>query len=259
MKKIRILLVALLVISVGFLSGCNEQTAIEQENKLPTASCSANPTEGVAPLTVNFVGSGSDSDGIITSYYWDFDDGESSMEQNPNHTFQSSGVYTVTLTVKDDKGAGRTATVEITVTEPPSNQIPTCSLDVNTNSGDAPFTVTFYLTANDDDGKISFWELDINNDGAAEYSDSGEPPSSKQHTYSDSGTFTAVLTVVDNGSATTSDSVTITVSAPPPVKILSHSSYYHSGYFYVVGEVQNFGNNNIEFVKIVATFYNSAD
>lgn len=110
MKKIMILLITLMVISIGFLSGCNEQTAIEQENKLPTVSCSATSTEGVAPLTVNFVGLGSDSDGIIVSYYWDFGDGKTSNARNPTHTFYHDGDvysrrYTVKLTVTDDKGA----------------------------------------------------------------------------------------------------------------------------------------------------------
>jgi len=50
---------------------------------------------------------------------------------------------------------------------------------------------------------------------------------------------------------------TFTVTKPPGVEILSYSSYYTGGYFYVVGEVQNTGNQNAEFVKIVATFYDA--
>jgi PKD repeat protein len=219
MKKSIILLIVLTVGTVSCFSGCNEQTAIEQENKIPTASCSANPTEGMMPLTVNFVGSGSDSDGIITSYHWDFGDGESSTQQNPTHTYQSSGTYTVTFTVEDDKGGGKTATIEITVTEAPLNQNPTCSLNVNSNSGNAPFTVTFLLNADDEDGSVSFWELDIDNDGTAEYSDSGVPPSGQQHTFEDSGTYVAKLTVTDNEGASDYDTVTITVNTPPPEPI----------------------------------------
>jgi len=162
------------------------------------------------------VGSGSDSDGIVTSYSWDFDDGSSSTEQNPTHAFQSSGSYTVTLIVRDDKNAGGTATVVITVTEAPSNKIPTCSLNVDKNSGDAPLIVTFLINANDEDGSISFWSLDINNDGTSDYSGSGIPPSGKQHTYQNSGTYVAKLTVTDNEGAVNYNTVTITVNVPPP-------------------------------------------
>ena len=215
MRKMAIMIIALTVVSIGFLSGCTQQTSVGVENKTPTAACSANPTEGIAPLTVNFIGSGSDSDGVIVTYHWDFDDGESSTQQNPTHTFYLSGTYIVTFTVKDDKNSEGTSTIKITVTETPSNKNPTCSLTVNSNSGEAPFTVTFLMSANDTDGSISFWELDINNDGTPEYSDSGSPPLGKQYTYQNPGTYTAKLTVTDNEGADSYDITTITVNTPP--------------------------------------------
>lgn len=45
-----------------------------------------------------------------------------------------------------------------------------------------------------------------------------------------------------------------TQTSEPP-EILSHSSYFNMGYFKVVGEVENTLPNNINFVQIVATFY----
>ena len=38
------------------------------------------------------------------TYLWNFGDGTTSTEQNPVHTYDSSGRYTVTLAVKDSKG-----------------------------------------------------------------------------------------------------------------------------------------------------------
>jgi hypothetical protein len=38
------------------------------------------------------------------SYSWDFSDGETSTDYNPIRAYKSDGVYTVTLTVTDDKG-----------------------------------------------------------------------------------------------------------------------------------------------------------
>jgi len=214
-KKKIVILIGLLFITMS-LCGCEEQSAVERDNKGPEASCSASPTSGIAPLTVNFVGLGSDSDGIIASYNWDFDDGEISTEQNPTHTFQSSGIYTVVLTVEDNEDATGTDSITISVSEAPSNKNPTCSLSSNKYSGDAPLTVTFVISANDEDGSISFWELNVDNDGTAEYSDTGTPPSGKQHTYQNPGTYTAELIVTDNEGATNYDTITVTVNTPPP-------------------------------------------
>jgi PKD repeat protein len=38
------------------------------------------------------------------SYLWDFGDGSTSVEKSPSHAFKNSGVYTVQLSVTDDKG-----------------------------------------------------------------------------------------------------------------------------------------------------------
>ncbi|SHI48826.1 PKD domain-containing protein [Aquimarina spongiae] len=41
----------------------------------------------------------------VNSYLWDFGDGNTSNEQNPSHTYETAGNYTVTLTVTNDVGA----------------------------------------------------------------------------------------------------------------------------------------------------------
>ncbi|WP_455393022.1 PKD domain-containing protein [[Eubacterium] cellulosolvens] len=91
------------------------------ENQPPTASALANPMSGPSPLTVSFTGTGTDNDGEIIAYYWDFDDGTVSNEQNPTHTFQNVETYNVQLTVTDDGDATGTAIVIISVTELPTD------------------------------------------------------------------------------------------------------------------------------------------
>ena len=117
MKKHLIVIgTAVLILAIG-LSGCTEQEINDNygdENKSPTASASANPIFGNAPLMVYFVGSGSDSDGNIISYYWNFDDGVTSTEQNPSHEFQTSGIYSVTLKVADNGDATDIYSIKIT-------------------------------------------------------------------------------------------------------------------------------------------------
>jgi len=123
MKKTMIFLIVLSFISIGILSGC-EQSSEKTENKNPTAYISAEPISGYAPLTVSFRGSGTDSDGHITSYNWDFGDGSSSGNQNQSHSYSSPGTYIATLTVTDNRGATGTIPRTITVQtpeEPPSS------------------------------------------------------------------------------------------------------------------------------------------
>lgn len=78
----------------------------------PTASFTAVPTNGQAPLTVQFTDT---STGSPTSWSWDFGDTGTSTAQNPSHTYSSAGTYTVKLTAANANGSG-TATGTITVT-----------------------------------------------------------------------------------------------------------------------------------------------
>ena len=64
-----------------------------------TASFTAQPTTGTAPLTVQFTDTSAPGDSPVSSWTWDFGDGGSSTDQNPLHTYQTPGVYTVSLTV----------------------------------------------------------------------------------------------------------------------------------------------------------------
>lgn len=86
---------------------------LEGENLPPAASINATATAGNTPFAVQFTGNGSDADGSIVSYHWDFGDGIISDQQNPIHTYQA-GIYTTVLTVTDNLGATGTDNVTIT-------------------------------------------------------------------------------------------------------------------------------------------------
>jgi len=58
------------------------------------------------------------------TYSWDFDDGESSNEQNPSHNYTAPGEYTVSLTITDEDGDQSTFTLTLTIIdEEKSNEI----------------------------------------------------------------------------------------------------------------------------------------
>lgn len=88
-------------------------------NQAPQVSASATPTSGNTPLFVSFTANGSDPDGFITSYQWNFGNGVTSTAQNPTYTYTTAGTYTASVMVTDDDGATATATVTINVSTPP--------------------------------------------------------------------------------------------------------------------------------------------
>jgi gliding motility-associated-like protein len=55
----------------------------------------------------------------ISSWYWDFADGNNTSDQNPIHSWDSAGYYNVMLIVEDDNGCIDTVTNEIIVFLPP--------------------------------------------------------------------------------------------------------------------------------------------
>lgn len=65
----------------------------------PVPQFTADVTEGLEPLTVQFTDLSTPGSGSITDWLWSFGDGDTSIEQNPEHTYNAPGVFSVSLTV----------------------------------------------------------------------------------------------------------------------------------------------------------------
>ncbi len=88
--------------------------APEEAKTAPTARCTATPSSGAPPLTVDFRSVGT-SDAGVKSYAWDFGDGTKSTEQNPKHTYSSAGNYNATCTVTDNNNMTGTGSAPVSV------------------------------------------------------------------------------------------------------------------------------------------------
>src|SRR5262245_35621177 len=88
--------------------------APEEVKTAPTARCTATPSSGAPPLTVDFRSVGT-SDAGVKSYAWDFGDGTKSTEQNPRHTYTSAGNYNATCTVVDNNNMSATGSAPVAV------------------------------------------------------------------------------------------------------------------------------------------------
>jgi poly(hydroxyalkanoate) depolymerase family esterase len=176
-------------------------------NDAPNADISASSTNVSTGDTVDFDGSDStDPDGSIASYEWDFGDGTTATGATASHSYSSGGVYDVTLTVTDDKGATGTATVSITA-DAPGNDAPSVDIEASATSITEGDTVDFDGSGSSDvDGSIDSYEWDFTNDGTT---DASGPTAS--HTYESPGTVEAKLTLIDNDGGVSSATVTIDV------------------------------------------------
>lgn len=89
--------------------GCTKQI-IKPNNLIlfePNVLWEPDVIDGCAPLTVNFTDLTQPQDSIV-AWHWDFDNGDSSIVQNPTYTFVDTGAYFVTLTVYTDSGCTKT-------------------------------------------------------------------------------------------------------------------------------------------------------
>lgn len=147
----------------------------------------ANQTEGSAPLTVQFTGSGVSP----VSWNWDFGDGTTSTEQNPVHKYANAGYYTVTLTVTSSNGQTRTVrfTQYIKAYNPPVS-----NFTVSTIWGTAP------TVAPPACNQIQFKDTS-SNVPTSWYWDFGDGTNSTEqnptHVYATMGTYLVQLTVTN--------------------------------------------------------------
>ncbi|MBL7071025.1 MAG: PKD domain-containing protein [Candidatus Omnitrophica bacterium] len=184
----------------------------------------ATPTNGAAPLTVQFKDESTED---FTSRQWYFHDGvqvSRDTKKNPFYTYNTPGTYNVTLIASGpDVRDSMTKKRYITVTAPTPDP-PVANFTTSPTSGDAPLTVTFTNTST---GTItsSAWNFgDQSGYGNILQSGYGETVT---HTYNDPGTYTVSLTATGPGGSDEEVKTNlVTVSSPAPVAGFGVSARY---------------------------------
>jgi parallel beta-helix repeat protein len=187
----------------------------------PVADFTASPQSGDIPLTVLFL---DESTYGPTSWSWDFDDGDTSTEQNPTHVFTDAGDYTVNLTVSNTGGSSyKTLVVHAQTPQPIADFI------ASPRTGYTSLEVFFYdQSASTTASAEYYWEF---GDGGT--STEKDPV----HTYSAQGSYNVKLTVTNPGpvgfeesdSIQKNDYIVVSDEPIPVASILPHGWWLLSG------------------------------
>jgi gliding motility-associated-like protein len=150
----------------------------------PTIDFTADTTKACKPpFTVNFQTTGS-----AATYAWAFGDGSGSTQQNPTHTYTSSGSFTVTLKAQNALGC------ETSIFKPDLVKIlpPTLSItNVPVTNGCTPYSFFPVASINATEGVQSyFWDFGNG------YTSTDPAPG---YTYTTPGNYTIKLRVQTNG------------------------------------------------------------
>ncbi len=179
----------------------------------PTARFTVSPTPVTTGVTANFDASTScatqaacSAASGITAFTWSFGDGTSSTGAVTTKVYTSPGTYTVTLAVTNDRGLTATTSQTVTV-----------------NAGTNP-TAAFVVTpSNPRVGQVLNFNADITRPAPGrtitQYSwnfGDGSPTVSTSfittHTYTTAGTYTVVLSVMDDAGQRATATATLTVA-----------------------------------------------
>ncbi|MGI6342001.1 MAG: PKD domain-containing protein [Bacteroidales bacterium] len=150
----------------------------------------------------------------LQTYYWDFDDGNSSSLSNPVHVYENSGQYNVTLTAKDINGCTAITTKTVTIYPKPvasfANSNPLCN----------DSTVVFTDLSHAVQGAITQWRWHFGDGNDTTYT-AYQP--TVTHSYSQQGSFEVKL-VVESGLGCTDSTIRILSISDSPDVDFSYTS-----------------------------------
>ena len=161
----------------------------------PVAGFTADQTDGCAPFTVMFTDQSSEN---VTNWEWSFPGGDpsSSTDPNPVVTYNTAGMYDVTLIVSNAAGMSESTQTSYIVV----GDVPVAGFNSAVDGAGVDFT----NTSTDADSYL--WDF-----GDGETSTESDP----SHTYVEDGPYTVSLTATNEcGSVTVTDVVIIFADAP---------------------------------------------
>jgi gliding motility-associated-like protein len=200
-----------LVATSGF--GCvDSSTASVQITPVPSAAFTAADVCLGSPSA--FVDGSVVSSGNITNWSWNFGDGNTSQQQNPQHLFSAEGVYNVSLIVSTNDGCIDTTVQSVTIDPMPLADFAAPEVC----EGDS---TRFYNNSLLTNGNIS----DINWDFGDGVTSSLSDP---VHYYSNPGTYTVTLTIGSDQNCEHTASRQVNVNPKPVANFTTNSTCFNT-------------------------------
>lgn len=145
----------------------------------------------------------------ITQWFWDFGDGQTSTEQNPDHYYQNAGTYLATLVVTNATGCSDSATQDIFILPYPDSDFAFTSVCPG-----GPITFTDQTQSATAPIGTWFWDF-----GDGQTSNQQNP----QHTFTTPPPFSVTLVVADTAGCRDTTSYAVAY-APSAVAAFTHAA-----------------------------------
>ncbi len=162
-------------------------------------------TAGCGPLTVEFKDLSSNNP---TSWEWDFGNGVTSPQQNPQASYSTPGTYTVTLIVKNASGANAIRMVNYITVYP----YPHPAFGANLQTACAPASIQFIDNSTPGQGSITSYAWDFG-DGSPI-----DPNAAPAHTFTQTGYYNVNLTVTNSGGCSNTAKATRFIRIVPGIQ-----------------------------------------
>lgn len=170
------------------INGADRDTVVKQDFievfQDPQADFEAPVSSGCAPFAISFQDRSMPGSGNIRAWIWNFGDGSSSNQRNPNKTYHNAGTYNVTLLVVDQNGCSHSISKPnyVVVQAKPTAQFsaPLRSACI------PPLTVNFSNNSSTSSGVSYHWSFGDGNTSSVQ---------SPTHTYTAYGSYDVKLKV----------------------------------------------------------------
>jgi len=156
------------------------------------------------------------SDKINLSYRWEFGDGTASdwtNETSNSHSYPNRGSYRVELTVRDDNKRTDSDSLVVSIENLPP--IADAGEDIEVSKSSIEFNASNTWDTPSDLKKLEYyWNFDDGTDGMGV---------THTHNYSQKGTYTVILQVIDDNGETGTDSLTVIINNLSPLPVIEVS------------------------------------